>query len=592
MRTFIAAGFTPEEVSSYRSQINPQVTPFVPRPEDTLTQGPTSYRTTAPQGGYADIYRSSVLARKKEEPASVGFARDYMDFLPGIGDVIGAGEVAQELTSEDPNYPLATALGAATVIGAVPVVGDFVARAVAKTAQNVFDSPFGNKVLDYLRSVKTDAPGRPPLTFDEVEAAMKAETPDASLPSPNTPSEAMARDILELRAAGRAGEVTDEMMDQADDQYMSVNTPLPMDKASRLARASEQEYAGDYFHGSNLGFQQFGKSTRGTFLTDSPAVADSYVGKEGGTIYPALVRGGSDFPVVQGGGEFYTHIPLSGLPDELGYLKNDAQSNRMSTDEIVLRSGEQRLPGVIFEDVVDPGANIKQYLGETVEEADRRLAQSQLPSDVINVVDPSKIRSKFARFDPEFKGLRNLSAGVGGAAVLSSIGEDAEAGTVTETVSSIKEKYPLFSDIEVRDLRDQGVQDGRRLEFTEAYDDRYDKPLIEIFDPALQGDELEQAIIGEFLHEAPRRIPEYAKLREKLQKLKTPQQLQDDMNSYLYDVENYGENRPFEKWDEVSRKDAFIRGHAVGQWEPEYYTDEQKTLIDEMMGLIRSGANK
>jgi hypothetical protein len=170
--------------------------------------------------------------------------------------------------------------------------------------------------------------------------------------------------------------------------------------------------------------------------------------------------------------------------------------------------------------------------------------------------------------------------------------EDLVAGPVVETVSSIKEKYPLFSDIEVRDLRDQGVQDGRRLEFTEAYDDRYDKPLIEIFDPALQGDELEQAIIGEFLHEAPRRIPEYAKLREKLQKLKTPQQLQDDMNSYLYDVENYGENRPFEKWDEVSRKDAFIRGHAVGQWEPEYYTDEQKTLIDEMMGLIRSGANK
>ena len=164
--------------------------------------------------------------------------------------------------------------------------------------------------------------------------------------------------------------------------------------------------------------------------------------------------------------------------------------------------------------------------------------------------------------------------------------------SATDRVSSIKEKYPLFSDIEVRDLRDQGVQDGRRLEFTEAYDDRYDKPLIEIFDPALQGEELEQAIIGEFLHEAPRRIPEYAELRERLQELKTPQQLQDDMNSYLYDVENYGEDRPFEKWDEVSRKDAFIRGHAVGQWEPEYYTDEQKALIDEMMGLIRSGANK
>ena len=452
-------------------------------------------------------------------------------------------------------------------------------------------------------------PGKPNATLDEVFAeidemsSVNMVSPDMqtrfggptapSLPEANTPSEAMARDILELRAAGRAGEVTDEMMAQADDQYMFANTPLPMDEASRLARASEQEYAGDYFHGSNLGFSQFDKSTRGTFLTDSPAVADSYVGKEGGTIYPALVRGGSDFPVVSGEGRFYSDIPQSALPEELEFMKYDVGSDiPLITDNIVSRAKDERLPGIIFEDISDRGPNLKQYRGETDLMAQERTEQAKMPSDVINTFDPATIRSKFARFDPEFKGLRNLSAGVGGAAVLSSIGDDAEAGTVTETVSSIKEKYPLFSDIEVRDLRDQGVQDGRRLEFTEAYDDRVDSPLIEIFDPDLQGDELEQAIIGEFLHEAPRRIPEYAGLRERLQELKTPQQLQDDMNSYLYDVENYGEDRPFEKWDEVSRKDAFIRGHAVGQWEPEYYTDEQKALIDEMMGLIRSGANK
>jgi hypothetical protein len=150
---FLAAGFTPEEISAYRSQTTPQLTPFVSRPEDTLTQGPTSYRTTAPQGGYADIYGNSFLARQKEEPANVGFARDYMDFLPVIGDVLGAGEVAQELTSEDPNYPLAAALGAATVVGAVPVIGDPVARAVADTAQKVFDSPFAGEIIGGVRGV-------------------------------------------------------------------------------------------------------------------------------------------------------------------------------------------------------------------------------------------------------------------------------------------------------------------------------------------------------------------------------------------------------------------------------------------------------
>jgi hypothetical protein len=78
----------------------------------------------------------------------------------------------------------------------------------------------------------------------------------------------------------------------------------------------------------------------------------------------------------------------------------------------------------------------------------------------------------------------------------------------------------MFSDIEVRDMRDQGIQNGRKLEFTEAYDDRYDKPLIQIFDPALQGQELEQAVIGEYLHEAPRRSAEYATMRSKLNEIK------------------------------------------------------------------------
>ena len=158
-------------------------------------------------------------------------------------------------------------------------------------------------------------------------------------------------------------------------------------------------------------------------------------------------------------------------------------------------------------------------------------------------------------------------------------------------LSGIRAQYPLFSDIEVRDLRDQGVQDGRRLEFTEAYDDRYDSPLIEVFDPSLQGAELEQAIIGEYLHEAPRRNPQYAEMREILQSLKTPEQLQHDVEMYSDAVEQFGEDRPFEQWNEVSRKDAFIRGYAVGQWEPGYYTDEQKVVIDTMMGLIKAGTD-
>jgi hypothetical protein len=51
----------------------------------------------------------------------------------------------------------------------------------------------------------------------------------AAAAEPRNAAEQMARGILDMRAAGRAGEVTDEMMAQADPQYMFANTPLPMD---------------------------------------------------------------------------------------------------------------------------------------------------------------------------------------------------------------------------------------------------------------------------------------------------------------------------------------------------------------------------
>mgnify|MGYP003648500102 FL=1 len=340
------------------------------------------------------------LAVDLPEVTAMDAARFIAEATPIIGDAMAAKEVWDEATSENPNWALVGALGGATLLGLIPGVGDAAAKAVKAGARGL---------LDTAKRVEVD-----PNTMGSLLGNVRLKPKGAAL-SP-------AQKVADLLASGRADEVTDEMLGKLTPNdnmelfklYESGATgmDMPMDTASRLARASEQEYAGDYFHGSNLDFSGFDRSTRGAYLTDSPAVADSYVGKDGGTIYPALVRGGSDFPVVQAGGEFYSHIPLSGLPDELGYLKNDAQSNRMSTDNIVLRSGEQRLPGVIFEDVVDPGPNIKQYLDETVEAADERLAQSQLPSDVINVGDPRKLRSKFARFDPRLAHLKDLSAGL------------------------------------------------------------------------------------------------------------------------------------------------------------------------------------
>jgi len=333
----------------------------------------TPEELAARRKGYANLYQGSLLARNRDQtPLSVRGAEEAQDFIPVVGDVLALGEAGGALSRGE--LAAAGLLGAGAIVGLVPGAGDVVAKPIMAA---------GRKAVDVARSP--------------------------------------AQEVADLLASGRADEVTSEMLgkltpnDNAEllELYQSGATgmDLPMDEASRMARASEQGYAGDYFHGSNLDFPGFDNSTRGTFLTNSPAVADSYVAKDGGTIYPALVRGGSDFPVVEGGGRFYSDIPQSALPEELEFMKYDIGSDiPLITDNVVSRARDERLPGVIFEDIIDRGPNLKQYRGETDLMAQDRTRQAAVPSDVINTLDPSRVRSKFARFDPRLSNLKNLSA--------------------------------------------------------------------------------------------------------------------------------------------------------------------------------------
>ena len=243
-----------------------------------------------------------------------------------------------------------------------------------------------------------------------------------SLPSPRNEAEAMAKQVLEMRAAGNAGDVTDDMMAMADDTYMFNNTPLDMSAEGRMGRAGD--LTRDYFHGSNADIGGFDRSTRGTFLSSNPDVSDSYVNRDGGQIYPVAVRGGEGFPVVDGGGALFNRIPESGLPDEFEYMKYDNNGRPFNTDFVVQASAQDGSPGVVFDSIIDRGPNIKTYLGETAEEALARASRASLPSDVTNVIFPHNIRSIFARNDPEFKHLRNLSAGVGGVGLLNAMMEE------------------------------------------------------------------------------------------------------------------------------------------------------------------------
>jgi len=459
---FIAAGFTPEEISSYRSQTDPQrMTPeeisLMADRYGTLQEPDYTLRERAVQGSQDILsntfgmnpYNAGVLSRNfLGNPNSSGsnYGMGFTDFTP-LGAAFSMQEGSRTASSGyEAGDPVQMGLGGLEVLlgvaEGIPIAGKAVrplSKAVINTVEEVFDSPFGNEVLGYLRSVKADAPGRPPLTFDEVEAAM-AETPVAELPRANTPSETMARDILELRAAGRADEVTDKMMDQADDQYMFANTPLDMSQEARMARADEM-FPRKGFHGTNADIDAFQGNV---FSTDNPTLASTYArGMTDAQIYPLRLGSKLGDTVVEGGGANWNQLN----PDEI-YKNDPAVAGWLGYDEIADGSGKastrgveraamyEGRSGVQFKDINDigPGFNSGQFknLGYTPAEEEalrlKYLQELSKPSNVDVRLSPNLVRSEFARFDPEFKSLKNLSAGVGGAAVLLAFGNDAEAG--------------------------------------------------------------------------------------------------------------------------------------------------------------------
>jgi hypothetical protein len=258
-----------------------------------------------------------------------------------------------------------------------------------------------------------------------------AETP--TLPTPRNEAETMARDILQLRAEGRADEVTEQMMDAADDQYMYFNTPLPMDTASRMARAERTGFRSDqplYRGDANPNMQafntgQFAREGIGVTASDSPSVASTYMTGNNPAIYPLYAR--SENPLmVDVGGRNWTGIPAEAgtnygrlnevLPPE-NYLDEDSlfdllQGSRIdwgdgtssslamaNTDNVSRAAQAGGFDQVQFQNIVDRGGAGKYYTSAVNE-----------PRTTVMTADPANVRSRFARFDPAFAHLRNLSA--------------------------------------------------------------------------------------------------------------------------------------------------------------------------------------
>jgi len=252
----------------------------------------------------------------------------------------------------------------------------------------------------------------------------------SSLPPARNEAEAIAKEILELRATGNVDAVTERMMDAADPQYMYAYTPLAMDEASRLARAREMG-AVDEYHGTTSGGNMrypspnYGSGSRkgiGFVTSNNPYVSSSYAAPDfGGTVFPMLNRppeGG--FAVVNTNGDIWSNIPSDArvvLPNGRETTVSsyasvpDDYTGGYRTDFLSRGAAIEGDGGVKFENIIDRGVHIPRVKDDPSVSLEFQREGSK-PSSVMFRHDTRGMRARFARFDPMFAHLRNLSAGV------------------------------------------------------------------------------------------------------------------------------------------------------------------------------------
>jgi hypothetical protein len=162
----------------------------------------------------------------------------------------------------------------------------------------------------------------------------------------------------------------------------ATGMPMPMDEASRMARASDMGFDPErrYYHGTNAEFSEMRPSTTGkigpgVYMTDNPEFAGAFASDNpemGGRILPLTAQR-------------YEPVP--------DFVRTEARAARSAESDGF--------------DGANAYSNLMRRYGyDGVEVQDQRT-----------VLTPSNIRSRFARFDPRLSHLANLSAGAAGGAV-------------------------------------------------------------------------------------------------------------------------------------------------------------------------------
>ena len=248
--------------------------------------------------------------------------------------------------------------------------------------------------------------------------------------------------VLNMLKSGRGSDVTDEMLDMGDsvkntqlNQYLFENYDLPMDEASRMARAREMGYGGGLLHGtgsdigrvetSRLGEKQnvLGK---GFYQTTSPKRAERYVPKEvdangervfaeGGNVIPLMTKSADEFDLTaQTGKENITRIAKAfegsdfdvelrdGGDTAFIRSKSDPNFNVFLDSYMEGQNTLMRLKDAFGNNNLTPILQDAGFTGvKGVESRGHNVRVNYNPEDV---------RSRFARFDPRLSHLSNLNA--------------------------------------------------------------------------------------------------------------------------------------------------------------------------------------
>ena len=285
-----------------------------------------------------------------------------------------------------------------------------------------------------------------------------------ALPDASNAAEDMAKRILELRAAGRSDEVTEEMMSAADDPYMFENTPLDMSQDAITARADEM-FPIEAFHETSIDFTEFDPFRRGagdgdpempTGVFTKPTAETIGLGGETEIQMPLRINKGKNLTVknreemakaindldVYGGDYFKARNDFYRFDNEAAQ-KYNAVFEGKAGQEFLNRDPERYFEEAEkFNNFWDStlggmGHRARDLLDETIRDKNYNPIYDSFTVledkgsignvETTVIIDPSNVRSRFARFDPEFRNLRNLSA-----SILSAIGFSGLAARLKE----------------------------------------------------------------------------------------------------------------------------------------------------------------